>query len=424
MVLLFVKTILRGFAMNTYETDSQLKNYKLPQGKKQIDLKDKKTENLYCRIRQSDKDTTKTTKTFLYSYRIGEAVKKITIGKYPSISLNEARLKAREYQIARDRGEVLQTQKEKALTFSEVANQWLDISQKAKSTLAKDISRLNTHIYPYIKDSNINELTRFDLIQVIEKIQAKAEIDGKGLNTSYKCFSILNGVMDLAVSKGYIQISPLYGVKFNKTFKALPEPTPRKAITDETRIKDFLKAVKNANFIFFHTKQALLFGIHTALRNANVRLLQWDYINFKKKLLTIPANEMKLKQEFILPLSLQVMAILDEVKKYNREFGINSPFVFITPKNSEKPLGENALNLAVKSLGFGYEMHFHGLRSTFSTICNEHTKEHGLNYEVIELCIDHKERKNVRAVYNRSERLNEKTELMQWYSDYLEKLEK
>lgn len=70
----------------------------------------------------------------------------------------------------------------------------------------------------------------------------------------------------------------------------------------------------------------LLFGIHTALRVGTLTALKWDFIDFDKNIITFPAQTVKLKQIFKLPLTNQTMAILEHSKKAN--YFINSPFVF------------------------------------------------------------------------------------------------
>ncbi|MDA3062703.1 MULTISPECIES: tyrosine-type recombinase/integrase [unclassified Campylobacter] len=409
--------------------DTQIKNYKIPdsvkanaKGVKKITLKDA-MPNLFLEVAQGK---TKTTKTFYYIY-IDKATKKrnyINIGKYPSISLNEARLKATEYTAIRDNGKSIQSAKDDAVTFSEVANKYLDKSINSQTTQKKDIGRLKNHILPFIGNKAMKDLTRRELVALIEKIQDNAVKSGVGLDTSYKCFLLLRNIMRFAVGSGYIENSLLGDIKFDKTFKPLPkEKTHFKAILTKERLKDFVKTLKDDLKTHYYTQKGLLFGLHTALRGGNLRLLKWEYIDLKDNIITIPAKEMKLKQEFKLPLTTQTRAILDEILERNNERGINSPFVFVSKTKTANAINENALNQAIIRLGFGDDMVYHGVRHTFTTICNEHISEHGFNSDIIELCLDHRERTTIKATYDHSQRLKERFELMQWYSDFLENLE-
>ena len=89
-----------------------------------------------------------------------------------------------------------------------------------------------------------------------------------------------------------------------------------------------------------------------------------------------------------------------------------------------KSIAENTLNYAIKRLGFGELMVYHGFRSSASTFLYENKNKHKQDSEVIELCLDHRERNKVKAVYNRSLRLEDRRALMQWWSDFIEELKK
>lgn len=160
------------------------------------------------------------------------------------------------------------------------------------------------------------------------------------------------------------------------------------------------------------TKKALQFAIYTALRSANVRELKWSWIDFSANLITIPADEMKMKKPFILPMSEQVTAILKSVDKI-------SELVF---SHNEKPMSDSTLNKAIKILGFGKAQDFHGLRGLFSTTLNELSTTHKLSAEIIELCLAHEQKDAVRSAYNHALRLDEKRELMQFWADYIDSL--
>lgn len=102
--------------------------------------------------------------------------------------------------------------------------------------------------------------------------------------------------------------------------------------------------------------------------------LKWDFIDFDKNIITFPAQTVKLKQIFKLPLTNQTMAILEHSKKAN--YFINSPFVFPSNFRANKQLNAETPTKAIIRLGFGDFTKFHGLRKTFSTIANENIPIH------------------------------------------------
>ena len=81
--------------------------------------------------------------------------------------------------------------------------------------------------------------------------------------------------------------------------------------------------------------------------------------------------------------------------------------------HAAKSCSENTLTYAIRKR-LGFDATAHGFRTTASTILNET----GYRVDVIERQLAHGERNKVRAAYNRSQYLAERTEMMQWYSDY------
>jgi integrase len=82
-----------------------------------------------------------------------------------------------------------------------------------------------------------------------------------------------------------------------------------------------------------------------------------------------------------------------------------------------RPLSENTLNIALRSLGVDKNTHvFHGFRSSFSTLAREHCR---LDGEIVELQLGHIESNQIKAAYDRSQRLEERREMMVKWSDYL-----
>ena len=402
--------------MATFAKDSQLKNYTLKDGKAREWIKDISTPYLYVYAVQGKKSLTK---TFIFRYA-GENRKtnQIIIGKYPSITLSEARAKATELKRLKERGEDVKKAviAQKAVKFADVAREWTEKEQtKSTSSLSRETGRINNYLMPYLKNGDIRTLARRDYAQVIERIQETEAKKGISHDTSKRTFRLLRKILDLAVNKGYIERNPTRDIIFADTFKTSKCENFR-AITDPQRLGELLRAIdgfRGSN----STKQALVFGAHTFLRSANVRGLKWQYVSFDKNLIVFPASDMKMGADFAVPISRQVKELLKAQYEIRR-----GDFVFPSDITSLKPLSENTLNYALKRLGFGGETVFHGLRATASTLLNENIKRHGKDAEIIELCLDHRERNKIKSIYDRSQRLEERAELMQWWSDYLDEV--
>lgn len=393
--------------MASFVKDAQIKAFKIPSDKKRVLLNDEASKNLFLNV-------TQTSKAFLFIYEKDKKQKSITLGKYPSLSLSGARRKADELreQIANGLDPQLEKQ-ENELSFNEVASLWLNTQEKrGLATFTKNIKgRVDNHLLPKLAHRKIKELRRNELVELIKNLELKDK-RGDGYETKSKTFGILKNILKFVSIEGLIDdyTSPLADLEFSDFFKDKHEVAHHRFITDATQLQSFLTAINSYKNQL--VKSALKFGIYTALRSANVRKLRWEWLDFSKKLITIPANEMKMKREFILPMSSGVEAILKSMDKMGE-------LVF---SHNEKPMSDSTLNKAIKILGFGKAQDFHGLRGLFSTTLNELSTTHKLSAEIIELCLAHEQKDAVRSAYNHALRLDEKRELMQFWADYIDSL--
>ena len=185
----------------------------------------------------------------------------------------------------------------------------------------------------------------------------------------------------------------------------------------EKELKEFLKTFADfkGNPI---TKLALKFLILTFVRSNELRGARWEEFDFEKNEWRIPAERMKMKEQHIVPLSKQSLAVLEEIKKLSfkeNEAGL----LFPSAIRSEKPISDNTLSKALREQGYQGKATPHGMRATASTILNEN----GFKPDVIERQLAHCERNKVRASYNHAQYLQERREMMNWWGDFVEKLE-
>ena len=162
------------------------------------------------------------------------------------------------------------------------------------------------------------------------------------------------------------------------------------------------------------TKWALKFLLLTFVRTGELRGAEWQEISFDKAEWRIPAERMKMREQHIVPLSKQAIAVLQEMQRHTG----NRQHVF---PNQHKPSGcmsENTMIFALYRMGYHSKATGHGFRATASTILNEH----GFTPDVIERQLAHTERNQVRAAYNHAQYLPERRKMMQWWADYLDGL--
>ncbi len=163
------------------------------------------------------------------------------------------------------------------------------------------------------------------------------------------------------------------------------------------------------------TRLALQFTILTAARSGESRGATWDEIDLDNAMWRIPAERMKMEQPHNVPLSKHAIAILERVGKLYGQEGIVFPGI----RQGSKKLSQNTMLQALYKLGYKEKATVHGFRAVFSTIANES----GFEGDVIEKALAHEQRNKVRAAYHRSEYLEQRLELMQWWADLLQQME-
>lgn len=124
---------------------------------------------------------------------------------------------------------------------------------------------------------------------------------------------------------------------------------------------------------------------------------------------------MKMKEQHIVPLSVQAIAILREIQPLTGR----GRYVFPSERGAGRPMSENTVNAALRRMGYAKEeMTGHGFRSMASTLLHEL----GLPHAAIERQLAHGERNKVSAAYNFAEHLPAQRKMMQQWADYLDKL--
>jgi integrase len=124
---------------------------------------------------------------------------------------------------------------------------------------------------------------------------------------------------------------------------------------------------------------------------------------------------MKMGELHIVPLVKQALVLLRELKGLTGR----GRYVFPSLRSGSRPMSDNTVNAALRRLGYtSNEMTGHGFRSLASTCLNEQ----GYHPDLIELQLAHAERNQVRAAYNKAQRLPERRKMMEAWADYLDGL--
>jgi integrase len=169
--------------------------------------------------------------------------------------------------------------------------------------------------------------------------------------------------------------------------------------------------------------------LHIPLRAENLCTLKWSQIDFDKKLMTIPRNQMKLKnpnyEDFKMPLSDEVISILKEQKRELILHTNNQDYVFLGFDNNTH-INKESPNKALKIMEFnreGRKIRLHGFRGTFRSMIDTLDTKGQFTYEVKERALDHHEKsKVVRAYSHKGDYFEQLQELMTYWSNFIKSL--
>ncbi|MDR7283453.1 integrase [Pseudomonas corrugata] len=154
---------------------------------------------------------------------------------------------------------------------------------------------------------------------------------------------------------------------------------------------------------------ALQLLILTAARAGMVRFATWDEFDLDAATWRLPAERMKTRQPFSVPLSRQAVALLRTIPRI-----AGSPYLFPGTGSKSGVMHIGATFNLLRTMGLP-DVTTHGFRATFRTWASEYTH---YPREVCELALAHDERDQTEAAYSRSNLLEKRRELMQAWADY------
>lgn len=322
---------------------------------------------------------------------------KRSLGKYPAVSLREARrlrdnlLEMLERNGARE-------------TFESVATEWLETKVepiRASRHTETIVSRLRRFVFPAIGQMPVSEVSPPELLSIAREIERTGKIE-----TARRTVQICGQVMRYAVATGRARYDP------SGALKGALAPTRvkhRATITNPREIGGLMRAIdglKKSPIV----RAALLIQAYTFVRPGELRRARWGEIS--KEDWKIPAEKMKMRRPHIVPLSSQAQKVLKDLEPLTG----GSEWVFPAARDKTRPMSDMTVNAALRRLGYGKdEITGHGFRSMASTILNEN----GWPADVIERQLAHVEKNAVRAAYNHAEYLPKRREMMQWWADWL-----
>ena len=359
-------------------------------------------DGLVLEVRTSGK------KVFIFRFQWGKKPQTITLGNYPSIVLAEARNMVLAYRERIQKGidpRIGDVTEQREPTFHETAEQWQqkNIHRWRERTQILHQRSLIRDIYPMLGDKQLNEISKADLLGVINPHENKGHHE-----IAHRLYNRLKAIFDFALASGFTENYPFIGLQ-----KALA-PKPR--INNQPAIHlneahEMLTNIKNSSATGI-TKIYIELLAHLFTRPSELRLAQWTEFNLQQAEWYIPSERMKMITPHWVPLSPYVIQLLKELRLIT---GFTS-YLFTSPSTKNpKPISETSARKLLHNTGYKNRHTLHGFRALASTILHEQSH---FKSDAIEAQLAHKVQ-GIKGIYLRADFKLERKTLMNWYSTWL-----
>ena len=352
-------------------------------------------------------------KNWRFRYRFNGKAGVLSPGKYPAVSLAEARERAAEARrLLADGinpGEAkkeakLAAQVASASAFEVIAIEWHEkqLPRWTAGHAARIMDSLVKDVFPYLGRINVAELTAPKILACVQKVEKRGAVETAG-----RVLQRINAVLRYAIQTGRTDRNPandVVGALTAQKVQHMPA-LPR------TELPEFYRRLAAAN-LYQPTRIAMHLLVLTFVRPGELRAARWDEFDIERAEWRIPAERMKMRQPHIVPLSRQALALLATLQPLTGRGAL----LFPAMTDHAKPMSENTLSYAMGRMGYQGVATPHGFRALASTTLNEE----GFDPDVIERQLAHAERNKVRAAYHRAEYLDERRKMMQWWADFLD----
>lgn len=358
--------------------------------------------------------TPKGTKLWRQKYRFDGREKRLAHGVYPDVPLSLARERRDEARRLLARGvdpsahrKAAKGDPDAANSFETIAREWLAKRDWVESYQIKVESWLANDVFPWLGAMDVGKVTAPDFLKVAQRVEARGAVE-----SAHRILQNCGQIMRYAIATGRATYNPVPDLK-----GALP-PTPERhyaSITEPNKIGGLLRAIdgySGSNVV----RAALRLAPLVFVRPGELRQMEWSELDLDEAEWSIPAAKMKMRQAHLVPLSAQALAILREIEPLTGD----GRFVFPGGRTSLRPLSNNALNAALRQMGFDTgTMTAHGFRAMARTVIDEELK---IRPDFIEHQLAHAVRDPNGRAYNRTSFLPERRDMMQRWADYLDTL--
>jgi integrase len=373
-------------------------------------------------------------KLWRWNYRYNRKQKTMPFGKYPDVTLAMARERhgAARTELAKGNDPMALRKAQKvaakaksvtekacdANSFRAVALKWHKWYTPSvdSDTAAYILRRLEADVFPAIGHKPLNEIKPAEIRNLILAIE-RGEGDGRRFkgkgarDVAQRQHGTISQIFRYALVHELAEGNPAAAFKPSDVLTS--RETQNRARIAPIELPALLSAMDNYSGHMV-VKLALKLMALTFVRTEELLEAPWSEIDIENALWKIDADRMKKGRTHIVPLSRQAVTILRQLKQMAGE----KRFVFpgLNSQTADGTINSNSLLNALADIGYKGVMTGHGYRGLARTVL----AENGFEKEHVKLQLAHANDDKTDAAYNYARYLPKRTEIMQWWADYLD----
>ena len=357
-------------------------------------------------------------KNWVFRYSMFGKSKDMGLGKFPIVTLSDARQKlVNAKKIIYEGKDPIKLKKEKqielkrkSITFKKIRDEFIETFQVEWSNSKHKnqwINTLKTYADPIIGDLAPSEIKTHHVLSILKPIWSSKH------ETASRVRQRLERIFSYCIASDFMDRPNPASLKDNLEF-LLPKVSKSLSV-------QHLRSLDYQGLPFLIPKLikphitpslALALLITTACRTNEVIGSTWNEINLKDKVWVIPAHRMKMRQEHTVPLNDLALRVLNLIEKNNA-----SPFIFLNPKKTTHICNNTMRYFLMKNLpDYFKDTVPHGFRSSFRNWAEEN---HNYSRRAVELCLAHANKNKVEKAYLRSNLHSKRIEIMNEWNKFL-----
>ncbi len=293
-------------------TDLAVKNCQAPT-RGQRDLFDSKLPGFGLRVSAGG------TKSFIVLYRFDGRKVRMTLGRYPILTLAEARVLADNALRLAAHGTNPAAEKKSRLPASDgtIAVEADTATKRTMSATLEEYLEKYARVHNrdwYTKQSvmrrefaerwptqPLGAITRAMVVKTIDEI-----VVATCSSTGHTRFAYLQHFFGWCVGRGYIDTSPM------ERLRSPPKGAARDRVLDDSEVMEIVRAARDMSYPYGHIIEALLLS---AQRRDEVAGLRWSELDLERATWTLPALRTKTGKGHLVPLSKRLHELLLKIPR-------------------------------------------------------------------------------------------------------------